>query len=89
MKLLLRVWFWIKNFATCQILNKKICNASDFESEYLHRVRFWIRIFFKKHDFEEKNILNSTILKKICTQKSRFDSICPVKCAIFAFYVQF
>ena len=56
---------------------------------------------FKKHDFEEKKIFfKNTILKKkilkkhdfeksLHTKKSRFDSIYPVKCANFAFYVHF
>ena len=63
MKILLRVRFWIQNFTTRQILNWKFYNASDFESEY----------FFKKHDFEGKKFLKSTILKKkLHTKKITF-----------------
>ena len=36
----LKAWFWIKNFVTCQILNWKKYNASDFDLINLQRVRF-------------------------------------------------
>ena len=65
------------------------------------RVRFWIEnfttrqifkknIFFKKHDFDEKINFKQEILEKnVAHKKSRFDSIYPVNCACFAYYVQF
>ena len=83
------------------ILNEKFYNASEIELKILRRVRFSIRFFFKKKAwFSGKNILKSTVLKKIffkkarlwkkfARKKSRFASIYPVKCANFAFYVHF
>ena len=45
-------------------------------------------MFFKKHDFEKKNIFKKHDFGKICRQKkSRFATIYPVKSAIFEFYV--
>ena len=78
MKFLQRVRFWIKNFPTPHILKN---------------------IFLKSMILNKKILLKSTILenlflkrrfkKKFAHEKSRFDSIHPVKYANFAFYVQF
>ena len=55
-----RVWFWIQNFTTRQILKKNI----------FYKVRFWRKSIFKKHDFEEKNIFEKQILKKFLHTKN-------------------
>ena len=40
--------FLNKTFTTCQILNRKIYNMSDFEIKNLKRVRFCEKIFYFK-----------------------------------------
>ena len=91
-KILQRVRFWIKNFTTRQIFNRKNYNASDFDEKYFFKKHdFEEKFIFKKHDFEEKfifkkqdceekNILEKQILKKkIYTQKIAFWFFLPRK----------
>ena len=49
-----KAWFCIENFITCQILNWKKYNASDFDLKELERVRFWKKFFFVLSDFQWK-----------------------------------
>ena len=82
-------------------MDGKKYNALHFELKVLRRVRFskiykflksmiLKKKFPKKHDFEEKfNFKKQIFGKNVAHQKSRFDSVYPVKCASFAFYVQF
>ena len=85
MKNKIKIRFRRKSVETCQILNKKIYNASHFELKILQRVRFAIKIFttrqilkkkkfFKKHDFEEKRIFKKhDFEEKIIFKKHNFE----------------
>ena len=46
-------------------------------------------LILRKHDSEGRIIFESRFLKSFAQKKSHFHSIYPVKCANFAFYVQF
>ena len=43
--------FESKNFKSCQILKQNIYNVSDFELNFLQRVRFWNKKFYDAKDF--------------------------------------
>ena len=73
--------FEIKNFTTCQILEKNVFLKSTILRE---------KIIFKKHELEEEVFLKKQFFKKnFACKKSRFGSIYSVKCANFVVYVQF
>ena len=100
-KILPLVRFWIKIFTTRQTLNQKTYDTSVFETKITRRVYFEEKkTFLKSTILKKKLFLKSTFLKtklflkskfwkNFEHKKSRFDSISIVKCANFAFLVQF
>ena len=54
-----------KNFSTCQILNWKFYNASDFEPWFSQRVRFAIKFFYRTADFWMKTLQRVIFSNKI------------------------
>ena len=58
----------------------KIYNSSDFQSKYLQRVWFWLKIFFLNHDFEEeKNFKKHDFEEKIIFKKHDFEETIILK----------
>ena len=85
LKILQRVRFWIKFFTTRQFLKKN----NFLKSMFLKKKLFLKSTILKKKLLFFWKKFSNFFLKKIAHKKSRFVSFYPVKCAMFAFYVQF
>ena len=53
-----------KKFKSCQILEQKIYNVSDFKWIFLQRVSFWINYFTTRQILKKNIFFKSMILKK-------------------------
>ena len=53
-----------KYFLMGKYVNQNFYNASDFELNFLQRVKFWRKFFLRSMILQKKIFLKSTILKK-------------------------
>ena len=71
-------------------MDEKKYNALDFGIKKLETQRFLKNKYLYKARLRRKKFFLKAVFEKTFAHKnSRFHSIYPLKCAIFAFYVQF